>query len=60
MYALPIAIVIGLGVWKGPQARVRMQRIIDRFLSGTARRSVPLAVGFTAAAVASATVAVVI
>jgi len=60
VYALPIAIVIGLGVWKGAQARAVMQRVTDRFLSGTARRSLPLAAGFAAAAVASAGVAVVI
>lgn len=60
VYAIPIAIVIVLGVWKGAQARAVMQRVTDRFLSGTAKRSLPLAAGFTAAAAASASVAVVI
>jgi len=49
--------VIVLGVWKGAQARAVMQRLTGRFLSGTAKRSRPLAVGFTVAAGASATVA---
>lgn len=60
VYALPIAVVIVLGRWQGAQARAVMRRITDRFLSGTARRSVPLVAGLTAAAVASATVATVI
>ena len=60
VYALPIAIVIGWGGWQGDHARTRMRRITDRFLSGTAKRSLPLVAAFTAAGVASATVAAVI
>lgn len=60
VYALPIAVVIVVGAWKAAQARAVMGRITDRFLSGTAKRSLPLAAGFTAAAVASATLAAVV
>lgn len=60
VYALPIALVLVLGVLKGPQARAVMRRVTDRFLSGTARRSLPLAALFTLAAIGSATVVALI
>jgi cytochrome c biogenesis protein CcdA len=60
VYAVPIAVVLVLGVRRGPQARLRMQRITDRFLSGTAQRSIPLVALFTLAAISAATVVVVV
>lgn len=60
VYALPIGLVIGLGAWKGDQARATMRRITDRFLTGTARRSVPLATAFAAAAALSVTLVAVV
>lgn len=60
VYALPIAIVLVLGVLKGPQARAVMRRVTDRFLSGVAKRSLPLVALFTVAGAASATVVVLI
>lgn len=59
-YALPIGLVIVVGAWKADQARAAMRRITDRLLSGTAKRSLPLAAGFGVAAVASATLAAVV
>lgn len=60
VYALPIVVVIVIGVAKADQARAAMRRITDHFLSGTAQRSLPLATGFTVAAVASGTLAAVL
>lgn len=60
VYALPIGVVIVVGAWKSDQARSAMRRITDRFLSGTARRSLPLVAGFGVAAAASATLAAVV
>lgn len=60
VYALPVAVVVGLGVWNGSRARAVMKRVTDRFLSGTARRSLTLASGFAIAAAGSGTVAALI
>lgn len=60
VYALPIAALLVLSARQGPRVRAGMQRITDRFLSGVARRSVPLVAGLTLAAVASAVVAVLV
>ncbi|WP_157973766.1 GAP family protein [Desertihabitans aurantiacus] len=60
LYALPVAALLLLGARRGARVRAGMQRITDRFLSGVARRSIPLAVGFTLAATASAAVALVV
>lgn len=60
VYALPIVAVIVIGAWRGRQARAVMQRITDRFLTGTARRNVPLALGFVAAAGVSVGIAFVV
>ena len=60
VYAVPVVVLIMVGRWRGAQARAVMQRITDRFLSGTARRNLPLAVGFAVAAVGSATIAALV
>lgn len=60
VYALPVAALLVVGARRGARVRARMQRVSDRFLSGVARRSVPLAAGFTLAATASVAVAVVV
>lgn len=53
IYALPIAALLVLGARQGPRVRAGMQRITNRFLSGVARRSIPVAAGLTIAAIAA-------
>ena len=57
VYAAPIAVLVGLGAWRGERVRGTLRRVTDRFLTGTARRSVPLAVTFAAGGAAAGTVA---
>lgn len=60
VYAVPIALVVVLGAWKGGRARAAMKRVTDRFLTGTARRSLPLAASFATAGAASGAVAALV
>lgn len=60
VYATPVAAVVGLGIWKGDRARAVMRRITERFLSGTARRSIPLAAALGVACAAAGCVAVLV
>lgn len=60
VYSLPVVALLLLGARRGARVRAGMQRITDRFLSGVARRSIPLAAGFALAAITSATVAVLV
>lgn len=59
VYALPVVALLLVGARKGARVRDSMQRITTRFLSGVARRSIPLAAGFALAAVTSAAIAVI-
>jgi hypothetical protein len=54
VYAAPTVAVLILGVTQGDRARAAMRRITDRFLTGVARRSLPLVAAFTVAGLASA------
>ncbi len=54
VYVLPTAVLLVLGARQGPRVRATMQRITDRFLSGVARRSIPIATALTIAGLASA------
>lgn len=60
IYALPIAATIAVGVIKGEAAREVMRRVTNRFLAGTAKRSIPLTATFALLGAASVTLAVAI
>ncbi|WP_159463486.1 MULTISPECIES: GAP family protein [Microbacterium] len=55
IYCLPCLILLAVGLAHGPRVRERLQRLVDRLGTGTATRSVPLAIMLTliGAAVAS-------
>jgi hypothetical protein len=60
LYAMPVAVVIVVGVCQGERARKAMARITARFTSGVARRSLPLTGVFTSAAACSLVVATLV
>lgn len=60
LYAALVAVVLVLGIAFGERARRVMQRITDRFLTGVARRSLPIAGLFSAGAVGSAALVAVV
>lgn len=55
IYCLSCLILLAVGLAHGPRVRERLQRLVDRLGTGTAKRSVPLAIMLTliGAAVAS-------
>ena len=60
VYAAPIVVVLILGATQGERARRVMRRVTDRFLTGVARRSLPLAALLALAALGSAALVAVV
>lgn len=47
IYCLPCLILLVVGLTHGPQVRERLQRLVDRFGTGTTKRSIPTAIALT-------------
>lgn len=57
VYCLPCLILLVLGMAHGNRVRVRLQRVLDRFSTGTVKRSVPIAITLFVLAAAVLTIA---
>lgn len=47
IYCLPCLILLAVGLTHGPRVRERLQRLVDRLGTGTAKRSIPIAIVLT-------------
>lgn len=58
IYCVPCLILLALGVAHGDRVRQRLQRIYDRFATGTTKRSIPAAVSLAILGIGVLTIAV--
>jgi cytochrome c biogenesis protein CcdA len=57
VYCLPCLILLVLGMTHGDNVRARLQKVLDRFSTGTVKRSIPMAVALFLLAAAVLTIA---
>lgn len=58
IYCIPCLILLGLGVAHGDRVRLRLQKVYDRFATGTTKRSIPAALALTLLSAGVLTIAV--
>lgn len=58
IYCIPCLVLLGLGIAHGDRVRLRLQKVYDRFATGTIKRSIPAALALALLGVGVLTIAV--